>query len=158
MTDILDIEGIIRPFWERHLEAILLSIAALGLLLLFFFLFKSWRRRKPVKTLPPDKEALRDLAELDGKKWIEAGEFRKYYFALSAILKRYLEGRFGFPATDMTTEELRDTLGVGAIHELPLHRKMLPFFERADLVKFADLIPTKEGALQDRQAVTIFIQ
>lgn len=149
MTDILDIEGIVRPFWERHLEALGLAAAVLLFFFVLALILKAWfLRRRSLKKLPSHEAAMVRLNELDRQQWIEAGEFRKYYFALSEILKIYLEGRYAFPATDMTTEELRLSG-----FDLPL-----TFFERADLIKFAELIPGESQAKEDRQMLSSFIK
>ena len=61
---------------------------------------------------------------------------RRFYFALSEIVRAYVEGRFGLNATDLTTEEILSSLS-----RLPLDpghdRGLRAFLADTDRVKFA---------------------
>jgi hypothetical protein len=61
--------------------------------------------------IPPHQIALDALADLRARGWIEALHIEPFYVALSGIVRRYLEGRFGLRAPERTTEEfIRDAL------------------------------------------------
>lgn len=137
LTDIHDIKPperpIPRPYWLYYTAAtalVLFLIAAIVLIL------RRWKRKKTapaVPQLPPDQqalkdmEALRDVAQLDG---------RTFYFRLSAIVREYLRGRFGLNAPEMTLEEL-----LPRIKDLNLPPDLAgdlrAFFRNAEPVKFA---------------------
>lgn len=138
MTDIHDI----KPLLSMGLDLQWLywvggALVLAGLALLAWYL---WRRRKkpvpPISAPPPAAphiEAYRSLDALAAQAGISA---KQYYFQLSAILRRYLERRYGFPAAEMTTEELLPRLD-----GLPLDADLAPalkaFCRSADPIKFA---------------------
>jgi hypothetical protein len=126
-----DIKDIIKPplrlspnLWVPLLMVLLALIA--GLLTLAFL-------RKPRTILqmappePPHIIARRALEALRSKPW----KPEPFFTELSLILRSYLENRFNLNAPESTTEELSRTLP-GEHKE-----RLLPFFEQADLVKFA---------------------
>ncbi len=92
-------------------------------------------------TVPPHEIALNALADLRAKGWIEALQIEPFYVALSAIVRRYLEGRFGLRAPERTTEEfIRDALTSRKLSDA--HRDLVAgFLEQSDLVKFARHAP-----------------
>lgn len=127
-----DIKDIVKPplrispkIWVP-LFIVLLAVLA-GLLTLFFL-----NKPRTILQMPPPEPphiiAARALKALHSKPW----KPEPFFTELSAILRRYLEGRFSINAPDLTTEELTETLP-------DEHRKQLmPFFEQSDLVKFAN--------------------
>ena len=91
--------------------------------------------------VPPHEIALNALAELRAKGWIEALKIELFYVALSGIVRRYLEARFGLRAPERTTEEfIRDALSSRKLSDA--HRDLVAgFLEQSDLVKFARHAP-----------------
>lgn len=140
MPDINDLKPQIAfpnllPLW--------LALGAAGLAVLAFFgrrFLRRWRRRRRAGVpLPePGDEALAALAALPVADWLAAGQVKRYYYAVSEILKRYLTRRYGFPAIDQTTSEL--VLGLKAAR-VPEREEFASFFRRADFVKYAKLVP-----------------
>jgi len=90
---------------------------------------------------PPHEVALRALRALLSKKWIETENIEPFYVELSAIVRRYLEGRFLLNAPERTTEEfIREALNSRKLE--PEHQRLTgEFLEQADLVKFAKYQP-----------------
>ena len=91
--------------------------------------------------VPPHEIALNALADLRAKGWIEALKIEPFYVALSGIVRRYLEARFGLRAPERTTEEfIRDALSSKKLSDA--HRDLVAgFLEQSDLVKFARHAP-----------------
>ena len=91
--------------------------------------------------VPPHEVALNALADLRAKGWIEALKIEPFYVALSGIVRRYLEARFGLRAPERTTEEfIRDALSSKKLSDA--HRDLVAgFLEQSDLVKFARHAP-----------------
>ena len=91
--------------------------------------------------VPPYQIALDALAALRAKGWIEALKIEPFYVALSGIVRRYLEARFGLRAPERTTEEfIRDALSSKKLSDA--HRDLVAgFLEQSDLVKFARHAP-----------------
>ena len=117
-------------------------------------------RRRRAKTLPPPPpaheiawEALRRLV---AAKLIEAGEVERFFTALSAILREYVERRFAVRAPERTTEEfLREAAG----HPALAGRRdgLARFLALADLVKFARHAPEESGVQASFTAVKEFV-
>lgn len=84
--------------------------------------------------------ALNDINRIkEDNSWRTAGNSKEYYTLLTDALRVYLNERFGFNATEMTTSEIIDNLlkvkdkdSIEELHEI---------LRTADLVKFAKLNP-----------------
>lgn len=126
-----------RPaLWPWLLAAVLAELARRAWL--------RWRARPapaapgapPAPPVPPEAVAASRLAALEASGLWEAGRHAEYYLELTAILREYLEARYGAPATAMTSAEvarlLRDRHG-----DLAAAARARAALERADLVKFA---------------------
>jgi hypothetical protein len=143
-TDIRDlkplrrIEGPIPWLW---IAAGLAALLALGIALHFYLQYR--RRALAVPPEPPHVIAFRAL---DGLRETDFGDpvaVRRFYFAISEVLRSYVEGRFGLNATDLTSEEI--------VAELPVledlagdHGRVLErFLVDTDRVKFAEHRPSE---------------
>ena len=139
MKDIHDIKPLLAVGidwrWLPWLLAIL--IAAVVVLLVW----RWWRRRhrppEPIATEPlpsPEAEALAALDALAAEGWADG---KRFYFDLTAILKRYLERRYAIPAAEMTVEEL-----LPQVARLPLASELAEPLKAlcrlAEPIKFAD--------------------
>jgi len=138
MTDIHDIKPALAM--GHDLRWLYWVLAVLAVAALAALIWRYWRKRSrpaPAEIAPPplapDAEALQMLDALAADGRIDPKQF---YFRLSAVVRRYIERRFEFPAAEMTTEELLPRLD---------HLSMAPelagtlktFCRAADPVKFA---------------------
>jgi hypothetical protein len=91
--------------------------------------------------IPPDILALAQLHELEERHVWQKGEIKAFYSEATEIVRRYVEGRYGVMALEMTTDEVLDQLA-----SLKLSKDMMSeirtFLADADLVKFAKVIPS----------------
>ncbi len=124
-------------------------------------LFYSRRKKKKeaeANELPPYEEALEALKELDDSHFLKNDNSKRYYSALTEIIKRYLHREVDDSALESTSNEL--------IERLILHRdaghfdfdsetikKLESIFKRADLIKFAKMKEQAGQAKVDRSAV-----
>ncbi|MEJ2039103.1 MAG: DUF4381 family protein [Desulfosarcinaceae bacterium] len=138
MTDIHDIKPALAVGPDLQWLWWLLGIVLL--LALAFLAWRLWRRRKKAPEekpapppLPPEVEALGALDALAADGRMAAKE---YYFRLSAVLRRYIERRYGFPAQEMTSEELLPELGRLEL-DSGLRQEVSTFCSLSDLIKFA---------------------
>lgn len=124
-----------------------------GLLLLTaggFFWYRRWRQGKgllPVRLeppRPPHELALEALARLETSDLLALGAIKAFYIEVSEIIRRYAEGRYGFIALEMTTEELLEALSRAGVNT-EVHECFRVFLERCDLVKFAKYEPPAEA-------------
>jgi hypothetical protein len=128
-------------FWLLGAIAVVVSGVTL-------FLFQHRRRKeKAAPPLPPHEVAFARLEALLAENLVEAGEIKQFYLGLSAILRHYIEERFGLRAPERTTEEFLAELRSTDLL-LQDHKQLLAdFLVHCDLVKFADLHP-ESGEIQ----------
>jgi hypothetical protein len=68
-------------------------------------------------------------------------EMDVFFVQLSGIVRRYLENRFGLRSPELTTEEFVEELANSPDLFRSHQRLLREFLDRADLVKFAHLVP-----------------
>jgi hypothetical protein len=134
------IQGIIptKALWIKYLP----WTAGIVVLIIMLIAVYWWYRNKRIQAIspelmtPPHVQAKKDLETLVSQNLFEKGEVKRFYFGFSEILRRYLEAIRGFPAAELTTEEI-------ALHmRNEKDRALMPLLRGADLVKFADAVPS----------------
>ncbi len=138
LTDIHDIKPILSLGMDR--DWVLWALAALALAALALAVW--WWRKRRRRTVTPPAAAPAPAPEIEAWGRLDAlgalGDIdgRRFYFELSAILRRYLERRFAIPAAEMTLEEL-----LPQVERLPLTQDLAADFKNlsraAEPVKFA---------------------
>jgi hypothetical protein len=148
----------IMPIGSRWMP-FLLGAAAAGILLCLAIGWLRWRRKQgPGRMLtataaPPHIRAEKEIDQLVAAGLFEKGDVKKFYFIFSEILRRYMETIRHFPAAEMTTEEITRHVG-----NTPQDQEILPLLRQADLVKFADTIPTADRKVYDVEAARTYIR
>jgi hypothetical protein len=118
-----------------------------------------WRRKhRPGSIMaatadPPHIQAEKEIDQLVAGGLFEKGEVKTFYFIFSEIIRRYMESIRHFPAAEMTTEEI-----ARHVANTSQDQEMLPLLRQADLVKFADTIPTPDRKVRDVEAVRTYIR
>lgn len=140
MKDINDLKPQIQfpnflPIW-----IILGILAAAGLGYLGWRLYRRYRRIALYGAPLPDPwdEALAALDKVPAEDWLASGHFKRYYYTVSEMLKRYLTRRFEFPALDQTTTEILRAMKAA---KTPEREGFGEFFQNADMVKYAKFVP-----------------
>ena len=135
-------------YWLWIVPGILLLAA--GLVYAGSRLIRRLRRIRELAAspLPPWEQALAALDELPWQEWLAAGQVKRFYYALSQVLKRYIERRFDFNAVEQTTTEILASLRT---YKTPMRDEAGQFLTRSDFVKYARTVPPDEEA---RSAIT----
>jgi hypothetical protein len=125
-----------------------------------FYLYR--RRLKDIDAvevrLKAHEIAYKELKALADENLIDAGEIKLFYLRLSAIVRRYIENRFGLRAPEQTTEEFLN--GLEKAGEFPAEYKPLlnDFLRHCDLVKFARFEPGTEDIQNSFNSCKAFIK
>ncbi len=150
------IQGIIqtRPLWLKYLPW---AAGLLGILLMMsvlFWWYKRGRGEKPpvIPQIPPHIRARKEIEELDAQRLFEKGHAKRFYFRFSEILRRYLGSLRGFPAVELTTEEIARCI------DREQDRGLLALLRQADLVKFANRIPAPARKEEEVKTALSYIQ
>ena len=145
----------VRSFWSRYWHWLGLGLLLVVITGLFLF-YRS--RRRAIGSLtaelidPPHIRAKKAIAELEKERLFEKGDVKAFYFRFSEIVRQYLEGLRGFPAVELTTEEITSRIGQEQ------DRKMLPLLRSADLAKFADSIPSAARKEEELKTALSYIE
>jgi hypothetical protein len=141
-----------------------ISAGVVALAALVWWLWRRFRRRKSVVVeaapppVPPHETALQRLDGLLRSDLLERGQMKGFYLELTALLRIYIEGQFGLRAPERTTEEFLEELRRGLAFN-PQQRELLRrLLQHGDMVKFAELKPTREEALGAAELCRRFIE
>lgn len=137
---------------------------AIALVVLILFARRAFRRRRRrvLARLPEalvrsaHDEALARLDEVEASGALDDADRKPAYLAMSEIIRAYIGRRYGFPALDLTTEEIRRTL-TARPDGLMAADLVCGWLERSDLVKFAGHDASPEEARQALYDARIFI-
>lgn len=139
--------------WEEWSRLFWLSLIALLLFVVIYYLYVRLRDNKPVivrmrfiKRLLPHEKALKKIEKIKAEHLDQSEDQKEYYTQLTDTLREYLEERFGIKAKEMTSAEIlyrldkeEDKAKIDELREV---------FETADLVKFAKYsVQTNENDL-----------
>ena len=135
------------PWLQRHWAwlaaalAVLIGAAA-GVVL--------WLRRAEQRArLTAYDRALARLQRLERRGLPKQAQLDGWYVELSDIVRRYIEGRFGLRAPELTTEEFLLEAGRSAEISKPHCELLSAFLERCDRVKFARYNPGGDSESQE---------
>ncbi|HKA23629.1 MAG TPA: hypothetical protein VKF80_01475 [Candidatus Eisenbacteria bacterium] len=151
--DIRGLKPVFQPPWWMTFPWWIVALVLLAAGLVFFWLK---RRKRPlhvtpeakktlVPAIPAHAEALAALEALVAEKLPERGLWVEFQTRLAAILRRFLERRFGSPQPGYTTRELMFHLVWSGLTGGDVER-LKALLRVSDLAKFARSEPTVEIA------------
>lgn len=161
-SDIRDVKGPILPGYD-YLPLIASSI---GLGFLLFSLWLGVRIRTRFQSAPPPaveavdylQESLRRLKKLEENDYISRQQYDRLHVELSAVLRYFVENRFGMKAREQTTEEFIREIRHSLHFKTEQQAILQQFLELADLVKFATYNPGPEASRGAMKSVRYFIE
>ncbi len=123
-------------------------------------LLRRARRRRADRgevAVPPHVKAMRALQRLRNAPRTTPAQIEAFYVEVSAVLRTYLEQRFGLHAPERTTEEFLRELeasdGLAKEHRRELER----FLSQCDLVKFAAIVPGEREHVTTWELAAAFV-
>ncbi|MBD5332381.1 MAG: cell wall anchor protein [Bacteroides sp.] len=137
-------------------------LALLAVLAIGYFLARRYMRReviteKKAVVIPPYELAMQELEALKNDHLCEQGHEKEFYTRLTDILRRYLQGRFGINAMEMTTTQIRSILAQSEETRLT-RRNMEQVLETADFVKFAKVRPLPDDNTRSFRSAQQFVE
>ena len=133
--------------WQDVKHSVYYSILLVLFVAALVWVIISYRNNKPIiriikikPKIPAHIVAINELNRIKNESdWRTSGNYKEFYVAITDSLRHYLNERFGFNATEMTSDEILDNLkqhiDKDAVKEL---REILA---TADLAKFAKYKP-----------------
>ncbi|MBO7248290.1 MAG: hypothetical protein J6V02_08100 [Bacteroidaceae bacterium] len=132
--------------WQDVKVSVYGGVAFILLLLLVLFLTARYKDNKPIiriikvePKVPAHVKALNDIEKLKGDRLSYSDDAKGYYTNLTDIIREYINERFGFYATEMTSTEIYNELLKH--QEKESLKDLLDLLQMADLVKFAKFKP-----------------
>ena len=124
---------------------------AAGLAALAVVAVAVWQARRRQKLAVDNRlahqVALDGLTMVEGLRLAEQGRFKEHYTLVSDIVRVYVERRFGVPALERTTGEIRPDLARTDMSP-EVTALLVAFLQESDLVKFSQWTPNVESAQQ----------
>lgn len=167
------ISDIAPPLAQPLNRWLLAGLGLAGVLAVALVVYVVRRRQRrivpPPPPLPPHLLAYQALDRLLATDLLDTHQIKAFYESLSAILRHYIEQRFGLKAPEQTTEEFLTELGrVGSagggqlcssIVATTSHQLLLrDFLSHCDLVKFARHTPARSEAEESVERCRCFIR
>jgi hypothetical protein len=128
-------------------SAVLFAVLLLALFILFSIFIWVRKKRikpKPLSSLPPREVALEALKALKRKDLLTKGKVEEHYLEMADIIRRYLDGEYGWKTSQMTTEERLSRLERTERSSQGQKDLLKEFLKECDLVKFAQSLPTPQ--------------
>jgi hypothetical protein len=108
-----------------------------------------WRRnRRPqpvVDTRTPNQRAMDELAAIEAMALPAQGRYKEHYTLVSHTIRTYVEQRYGVPALERTTTEIRRDLRQTGMPPA-ITALLVAFLQESDLIKFSTFTPDMESA------------
>lgn len=141
IKEIYEVPFSLVDWLHEHWKWIAGGLAAMALLTGLFLLLYRRSRRPPAPApapapVPAHTIALQALDELEKKRLWQQDRSKAYYTELTDILRAYVEGRYGVPAMEQTTDELLGALGLSSMPGTG-REQLGQILRLADMVKFA---------------------
>ncbi len=141
----------IPPGWRTLALWALPILLAAALLLAAIPLLRRLRRTLRERALSPEERAHLELGRLLAQGWVAQGRLKPFYYALTALLRRYFERARATRATRQTTQEFLDALAADPAFPPAARDALADFLAAADRVKYAgaDATPAQAEAAAD---------
>lgn len=135
----------IAPTPTEILRWVAIALAALALLFACVLLARKLKRKIEVMRMSPVERARYELEQLLAKDLPAKGQYKAFYFAITSIIRTYIERQHGIRAPELTTPEFLQAATTRPAFSPAVVEQLQAFLEAADLVKFAAWTPTQRA-------------
>lgn len=152
-----EVELNVQDYWDLYKFYVLLALIIIAIIVLIIGIVKYGRKRKESPAVTTN-QTLKDLERLRKKNYIESENFRSFYIELIDITRTFIVKQYQIPADVLLTDDLIDFMKNNNAISQENEKVVEDIFLRADLVKFAKTIPTKELMSKDFTAIRDFVK
>jgi len=152
-----EVELNVQDYWDLYKFYVLLALIIIAIIVLIIGIVKYGRKRKESPAVTTN-QTLKDLERLRKKNYIENENFRSFYIELIDITRTFIVKQYQIPADVLLTDDLIDYMKNNNAISQENEKVVEDIFLRADLVKFAKTIPTKELMSKDFTAIRDFVK
>lgn len=136
-----------QPVTWRDVKVSVLSLILFAVLtILSFFLFRRWKDDKPIIRIlkmepkkPAHEVAMAEIERIRTDNLAHGEDAKRYYTELTDAVRVYMNERFGFNATEMTSDEIISHLM--EFRDKDSFNDLRSLLQTSDLVKFAKVKP-----------------
>lgn len=140
-----DIKGPMTLPLARRYRLLLGTLGVLAAIVAIALTARWWRRRRgelavrlpTAMRIIPHEWALAELEKLAAEDLIAKGRIQEFYYRINALLRRYIELRFGLMAGEQTSEEFIRALQYSAMFDEHHKQVLQRFVSACDPVKYA---------------------
>ena len=151
----------VKVYWPYGAGAIGLAILATVILIIL----KKQKARPPkpvskpeiIDTRPPHEIALAELNRITEESIYKEGLVKQYHTEITETLRDFIEGQFNIHTHEQTSKQILDGLKYSGISEKSTTR-LRTILLRADMVKFAKLLPEEQENKQAVEQAVEFVQ
>lgn len=135
----------IAPTGQEIALWLFLALAFLATVAALFVIGRKLKERIRIMRLSPSERAKYELTRLLEQDLPGKGQYKEFYFAITSIIRTYIERQHGIRAPELTTSEFLDAATNKPEFDRTVVEKLKKFLESADLVKFAAWMPTPKA-------------
>lgn len=136
----------VAPGWRTISLWFLLILLAVGCISLIRPCFKRIRRILHERTLSPEERAKLELDRLLAEGLLAQGQFKRFFYGLTGVVRRYFERGYALRATRQTSQEFLNSLAKERRISAEERATLAQFLTAADAIKFAGVTSTATEA------------
>ncbi len=133
--------------WQDVKHSVIYSVLLIIFVAALVWVIISYRNNKPIiriikiaPKIPAHVAAINELERIkNDTDWRSMSNYKEFYTAITDALRQYMNERFGINATEMTSDEILDSLKKHV--DKDAIRELQEILSTADLVKFAKYNP-----------------
>lgn len=148
----------VAPGWRTIGSWVLIAGGVIGALAALWPLMRRIRRTLHERTLSPEARAKLELDRLLAENLLAQGQFKRFYYGLTGVVRRYFERGYALRATRQTTQEFLAAIAADARVSAEERAALAQFLTAADAIKFAGIDATVAEAEAATRHVTTLLQ
>lgn len=148
----------VAPGWKTISLWTLLALAGIALLAALWPLCRRIRRTLHERTLSPEARARLELDRLLAENLVAQGQFKRFYYGLTGVVRRYFERGYALRATRQTTQEFLTAIAADTRVSSEERDALAQFLTAADAIKFAGIDATASEAEATTRHVSTLLE